>query len=97
MRLSKLNKTQFKMLELIINRPHFTKDPKCVFGTSSEGYPMMRVQNGNWIQQCCTLAEKFPWIVKAEFDDNFSTVQLNLLDDEKARELLDYNLGWYAA
>lgn len=93
MRLSKLNKTQFRIIELMLNKPHIAKEVRkkqIIFRGDT-----ISIQHGRYINQALQLANKFPNLFSSNLV-SFSLARLTLLDQTKVKELYDYNCqNWY--
>ena len=92
--MKKLNKTQCRILELIINRPHWQIKEKISFLTSMDGNPLMKIEGSRNIEAAFKLVDYAPKLFKGS-QVGFDTYNLELLDDNKARKLMDYNCWYY--
>ena len=90
MRCKQLNKTRLRILELIVNRPHFrAKDMERAGAFITD--MAITMQSSLWINQGFKLADDYPEIFDKIFKCNISILQLTLKNDGLARKLLAYN------
>jgi len=92
MRVKNINKTQFEVLETLVNRPHFVKSNKFRIDDRTIAVTLF---NSNWINAAAKLDDHFPELLDFEQVGYKSEFIATLKDDIFARKLLDYNLGRY--
>lgn len=95
MRPKLLKKTKLKILNYLINRPHFRVTELEKYGVIFKDDSMI-IDSRQWQNQAANLVQDdFPEIFEGQFINNITQYKIRIKDEEKARKLLKHNEGNY--